>query len=202
MIQYGEWKINANILKTKMYYDAFSMPTDKFARNFRVYCDMLTREEREFFDSIGIDPKCAYVKSLGMKNGKAVPTSGYYFIFGEYVSTPHQPTVTIEELIENGLVAFTKNHSVKIGSFRFEFQLPSDPNADIPENMPENCSCGRFWCDTLPWLLTEKCDKRVKEVSSLDRFLSRFARKSTAKKREAVYSDSFRTGKLVAATNF
>ena len=202
MIQYGEWKINADVIKTRMFYEAFSMPSDKFARNFRVYCDMLTKEERDFFESFGIDPKCAYVKSLGMRGGKVVPTTGYYLIFGEYESTPVQPTVTIEQLIENGLVAFSKNHSVKIGSFRFEFQLPSDPNADIPESMPENCICVRFWCDTLPWLITEKCDKKVKEASYMDRFLSRFARRSLAKKNAPVYSESISSGKLATATNF
>jgi len=201
MIQYGEWKINANILKTKMYYDAFSMPTDKFARNYRVYCDMLTREEREFFDSFGIDPKCAYVKSLGMKNGKIVPTSGYYFIFGDFEGTPAQPTVSVEDLIRYGITSFGKDNAVRVGSFRFEFQLPSDPNADIPDNMPENCICVRFFCDTLPWLINEKCDKKVKEASGLDKLLSRFARRNTVKGSSA-YADSFRTGKLATATNF
>ena len=104
MIQYGEWKINTDITATRELYSSFEMPKDKFAKNFRAYCDMLSAEEREFFDNFGIDPKCAKVKSLGMRNGKTVPTSGYYYIHGDFVSTPHQPTVTIEELIENGLV--------------------------------------------------------------------------------------------------
>ena len=202
MIQYGEWKINADITKTRGFYSSFEMPKDKFSKNFRAYCDNLSSEENEFFSSLGIDPKCAYVKSLGMRNGKTVPTSGYYYIFGDFAGTPSQPTVTIEELIENGLVAFTKDHSIRVGAFRFEFQLPSNPKSDIPDDMPENCICLRFWCDTLPWLLTEKCDRRAKEASYLDRFLSRFARKSAPKRTEVAYGEMFRKSTYAAATSF
>ena len=55
MIQYGEWKINADITATRELYSSFEMPKDKFAKNFRAYCDMLSAEEREFFDNFGID---------------------------------------------------------------------------------------------------------------------------------------------------
>jgi hypothetical protein len=202
MIQYGEWKINADITATRELYSSFEMPKDKFAKNFRAYCDMLSAEEREFFDNFGIDPKCAKVKSLGMRNGKMVPTSGYYYICGDFVSTPHQPTVTIEELIENGLVAFTKDHSIHIGAFRFEFQLSSNPNSDIPDDMPEGCICLRFWCDTLPWLLAEKCDKKVKAASGFDRFLSRFARKNVSKHSEVAYGEMFCKSTYATATSF
>ena len=200
LIQYGEWKINADIIKTRMYYYSFEAPKDQFSRNFQAYCDRLSREEREFFNAFGIDPKCAYIQSLGMSSRKTAPCGGYYYIFGRYEGTPVQPEISVYELMENGF-AKIRDNSFKIGAFRFEFQLPSDPNSDIPEGMPENCICLRFWCEDMQWLLSEKCEKTLKEVSHAERVLAKIVAKLTSR-RVREEKPEYPAGALLTATSF
>ena len=72
-IQYGEWKINADVAKTRSYYSKFEKPMDQYSRNFQAYCDGLSHEEQKFFDSLGIDPKCVCIESLGKTSKKTAP---------------------------------------------------------------------------------------------------------------------------------
>lgn len=201
IIQYGDWKINADVLKTKMYYSTFAVSGDQFSRNFREYCKTLTNEEREFFDSFGIDPTCANVSGLGIAGKKTAPTDGYFYIFGNYESVPVQPMASIDELIKNGLSMFSKDNSVKIGGFRFEFQRSDDPNSDIPDGMPENCICVRFFCDEMAWLLPEKLHTTLTEKSSLGKAFARFTNKIKRSKK-AENACACHGGELLCATGF
>ncbi|MBQ8393316.1 MAG: hypothetical protein IJX51_06045 [Clostridia bacterium] len=200
LIQYGEWKIKADVIKTRMYYYSFEAPNDQFSRNFQAYCDRLSREERDFFNSFGIDPKCVYVESLGVLGKRTAPTGGYYYIFGKYENTPSQPEISVYELMKNGF-AGSKDNSIKIGAFRFEFQLPEDPNADIPEDMPKDCICLRFWCEDMQWFLPEKGEKTLKEVSHMEKILAKIASKLKSRKSVGAEADCHATT-LVAANGF
>ena len=201
IVQYGDWKINADVLKTKMYYSAFAVSNDQFSRNFREYCKTLTNEEREFFDSFGIDPMCANVSGLGIAGKKTAPTDGYFYIFGSYESVPSQPTASVDDLIKNGLSMFSKDNSVKIGAFRFEFQRNDDPNSDIPNGMPESCLCVRFYCDEMAWLLPEKLHTTLTENSSLGNVFARLTSKLRRGKKTEDAS-SYHSGELLCATSF
>ncbi len=200
-VQYGEWKIKADILKTRSYYSTFAKGTDRFSRNFQKYCNKLSKEERAFFDFFGIDPTCAYVQSLGMSHKGTVPTSGYYYIFGEYAGAPYQPAISVETLMKQGF-GTRKDNSLKIGSFCFEFQFPTDPHSDIPHNIPENCICLRFFCEDVEWLLSEKCEKRYKQVSRFERFFAKISAKMAFPKSKKDESQAYETGVFLAATSF
>ncbi len=201
IIQYGDWKIDADVLKTKMYYSAFSAAEDQFSRNFRKYCETLSKEEKEFFDSFGIDPMCANVSGLGIAGKKTASTDGYYYIFGNYESTPTQPSASVDELIKHGLSMFSKDSSIKIGAFRFEFQRATDPHSDIPEGMPEDCICVRFYCDDMAWLLPEKLHTTLTEASSVGKLFAKLASKlRRSKKTEG--TAACQSGTLLAATGF
>lgn len=200
-IQYGEWKINADVTKTRAYYSTFEKPVDQYSRNFQAYCDGLSYEEKKFFDSLGIDPKCVCIESLGKTSKKTAPSSGYYYVYGSYESAPYQPEISVEQLMKNGFGSSLKDNSFKVGSFRFEFQRTSDPCSDIPADMPENCICLRFFCDDVEWLLKEKSEKTVKRSSHLDKILSKLSKKFTAKSKkdkECAYDG----GMLLTATCF
>ena len=200
-IQYGEWKINADVIKTISYYSTFEKPMDQYSRNFQAYCDSLSYEEKKFFDSLGIDPKCVCIESLGKTSKKTAPSSGYYYVYGSYESAPCQPEISVEQLMKNGFGNALKDNSFKVGSFRFEFQRASDPCSDIPADMPENCICLRFFCDDVEWLLKEKSEKAVKRSSHLDKILSKLSKRFTAKckkDKECAYDG----GMLLTATCF
>ncbi len=160
-IQYGEWKINADLTKTKSYYSAFEKPMDQYSRNFQAYCDSLSSEEKEFFDSLGIDPKCVCIESVGKTGRGTAPSSGYYYVYGSYESAPAEPQISVEQLMKNGFGDALKDNSFKVGAFRFEFQRDTDPCADIPADMPENCICLRFFCEDIKWLPKEKNERSV-----------------------------------------
>lgn len=199
-IQYGEWKINADIKRTKSYYSEFKKPTDQYSRNFQAYCDGLSSEEKEFFDSLGIDPKCVCIESIGKTGRGTVPSSGYYFVYGSYEDMPAQPEISVEQLVKNGFGAALRDNSFKVGAFRFEFQSAADPNSDIPSNMPESCICLRFSCDNIKWLLKEKSIKSVKRTTHFERLFARFSR--SAHKEKSANVKSFDGGKLLTATGF
>ena len=198
-ISYGEWTIDANITRTRMYYGRMSAALDQFSRNFRLYCDRLTGEEHAFFDAFGIDPKRIFVENTDVTGKRSTSIGGYFYIFGRFISTPSQPSVSVSELIKNGFSAFNKDTSVKIGSFNFEFQLESDPYCDIPDDMPDECICVRFFCEDMEWLLPEKCRGSVRVRSRIDKLLSgiagRVPRKERAEKRDKVNA-----ARLLAAT--
>ena len=201
IVQYGDWKINADVFKTKMYYSAFAVSDDQLSRNFREYCKNLTKEEKAFFDSFGIDPSCACVNGFGMSGKKSAPTDGYFYIFGNYESVPAQPVASIDDLIKNGLSMFSKDHSVRIGAFRFEFQRSDDPNSDIPDDMPKSCICVRFYCDEMAWLLPEKANCPLSDSSNLAKAFAKISSKlKRAKKHQS--TSIYQSGTLLSATGF
>lgn len=201
-IQYGEWKINADITKTRSYYSAFEKPVDQYSRNFQAYCDSLTSEERAFFDSFGIDPKCVYVESVGKTDKNTTPTSGYYYLYGSYESAPSQAEISVEELMKNGFGKALKDNSFKVGSFVFEFQRDTDPCADIPGDMPESCICLRFFCEDMKWLLKEKSGKSAKRPSRFERMLAGISKKLFSSKGRDAKKISCEGGNLLTATCF
>jgi len=200
-IQYGEWKINADIKRTKSYYSEFKKPTDQYSRNFQMYCEGLSAEEKSFFDSFGIDPQCVRIESLGETERGLAPSGGYYYVFGSYESAPEQPDISLEQLMKEGFGNTLRDTSVKIGGFRFEFQRVTDPHSDIPDGMPADCLCIRFFCENMKWLLNEKSNKTVKPPSVIEKIFARLSKRFTAKCKKNTEC-AYDGGMLLTATCF
>lgn len=156
-VQYGPWKIDVDIEKTKEYYKKYKLSTSQSNRNFQKYCKMLSVEERSFFESLGITPECCDVDpTLGVTKDKRSPCGGYYIVCGRYIENPPENLITIEELVENDFIDNRPDNRIYIGAFQFNFQCEDYEIKNIPEDMPEGFICIRFWCENMRWLLKEK----------------------------------------------
>ena len=162
-VQYGLWKISVDLERTKQYYRSFQAPDTQANRNFVRYCEQLTSEEKDFFNSFGIDPVCCDIEHCGADKKGNFPCGGYYFICGKYLSYPPEERITIEELENSGFVDERTDSTVTIGCFEFDFQCEDHVIRNIPEDMPEGFLCIRFWCESMKWLLSEKPEELMYE---------------------------------------
>ena len=154
--KYGEWEIDVDKEKTTQLYRQMPVYQSQVYRNFVKYCETLSKEEHQFFEELCINPLVCNIDTPGTSK-KRLPCGGYYFIYGKYVKAPKEETTAAEELMGNDFVDDRPDLSVYVGGFQFNFQNPENEFCDIPEDMPDGCICIRFWCEEMPWLLSEKC---------------------------------------------
>ena len=83
----------------------------------------------------------------------------------------------------------------------FSLVLTSCGDSDIPDGMPENCICVRFYCDEMAWLLPEKLNTTLTEKSSLGKAFARFTNKIKRSKK-AENACACHGGELLCATGF
>ena len=155
-VKYGDWVIAVDIEKTKEYYKNFKRIDNQANRNFSEYCNIMSDEEKSFFDSFGITPECCAINHIGVDRKKRFPCGGYYLICGEYLKYPKEELITIEELAENDFIDERDDPHIDVGIFQFDFQREGAVICDIPEDMPEGFICVRFWCENMRWILDEK----------------------------------------------
>lgn len=65
--------------------------------------------------------------------------------------------MTPEELAEKDFVDDRPERTVHIGVFDFNFENPADECCIAPDDIPDGCIGVDFWCEEMPWLLSEKC---------------------------------------------
>lgn len=158
IVRYGKWEISADTEKTKEYYRNYAVNSNQANRNFAKFCEQLTDEEKSFFESFGIDPLCCEIEHIGVNRRKEFPCGGYYLICGKYLKYPEEELMSVEELAENDFEDVREDPRINIGQFEFDFQCEEYIFKDIPENMPNDFICVRFWCENMRWLLAEKPD--------------------------------------------
>jgi len=164
--KYGAWEIAVDIEKTRDYYSRYQVKDTQIQRNFIEYCQTLSSEERNFFDSLGIDPTCCEVESiLGASSRGELDCLGFYYVCGEYLKFPPFTAITIEELAANNFVDPIPDPSVTVGNFKFEFAHPERPYPNIPDDLPEGYICVHFICEKTKWLLNEPCEKIMNPFS-------------------------------------
>ena len=162
-VQYGDWKIAVDIERTKEYYNIYKTNDNQANRNFAEYCQNLTTEEKAFFDVFGIDPTCCEIEHIGADKKGNFPCGGYYLVCGKYLEYPPEELITIDELAENDFIDERPDPRIDIGIFQFDFQCEDYEFKDIPEDIPEDFICIRFWCEDMKWLLPEKPEEMMYE---------------------------------------
>lgn len=163
ILQYGEWKIAVDIEKTKQFYENYKKNDTQANRNFAKYCEKLSNEEQEFFNSFAITPECCEIEHIGVSKEGDFPCGGYYLVCGKYLEYPPENIITAEELAENDFIDERPDQRIQIGLFQFDFQVDSYQFNEIPENIPEGFICIRFWCEEMKWLLHENPEEIMYE---------------------------------------
>lgn len=163
ILQYGEWKIAVDIEKTKQYYENYKKNDTQANRNFTKYCEKLSNEEQEFFNSLAITPECCEIEHIGVSKKGDFPCGGYYLVCGKYLEYPPENLMTVEELAENDFIDERPDQRIQIGLFQFDFQVDSYQFNEIPENIPDGFICIRFWCEEMKWLLNENPEEIMYE---------------------------------------
>lgn len=158
VVKYGKWEISVDLEKTKEYYQNYVINNNQANRNFAKCCELLTEEEKSFFESFAILPQCCEIEHIGVNKKKEFPCGGYYLICGRYLKYPEEELISVEELAENDFKDAREDPRISIGRFEFDFQCEEHLIKDIPENMPNGFICVRFWCENMRWLLDEKPD--------------------------------------------
>lgn len=161
-VQYGPWKIAVDLEKTRAYYATYPKKEEQANRNFALYCERLSEEERAFFDSFGIDPLCCEIEHIGVSRKGNFPCGGFYPVRGTYLERPPQKLITDQPLEEESEEAYPDTR-VCLGVFRFEFLCKDYMFHYIPEDLPEGFLCIRFWCEDMKWLLKETPEERMEE---------------------------------------
>lgn len=158
IVKYGEWEIDIETEKTKQYYNSLTITDDRQVyRNFAKYCESLTKEEQDFFDSFAINPLICKIVTVG-KSKKKLPCGGHYYVYGKYINTPKEIVWTVEQFSGRNRIDDYPDPKVTVGVFQFDFQNPENQFCNIPEDIPEGCICIHFWCEKMPWLLEENCE--------------------------------------------
>lgn len=155
--------IEIDIEKTKEYYRNFEREDTQGNRNFEKYCEKLSEDEKEFFETFGIDPLGCNIEHFGVSRKKTLPCGGDYLVCGRYLQYPKIGWITVEELVENNFEdTYEEKIDVTVGNFWFQF-LNKDEFEPVPEEMPEGFIKINFWCEELPWVLKEKCEEKLLE---------------------------------------
>ena len=162
-VQYGEYTISVDIEKTAEYYRNYHVQQTQANRNFAKYCETLSDEEKEFFNSFAINPICCEIEHIGVSSKGNFPCGGFFLVCGEYLEFPHENLITVEDLAANDFVDDRPDPRINIGMFQFDFQCAEYEISDIPDDMPEGFICIRFWCENMKWLLDEKAEEQMYE---------------------------------------
>ena len=190
IVQYGEWKIEVDTEETKRYYNSQRLAyPQKYQlqanRNLAKYCEMMSDDEKSFFNSFGIDPVYTELSTIGVSRKGEYPCGGNYFVCGKYLEHPEEIVLTPEDLFdESGNEIEYPDYRVTMGLFQFDFQYPGDEFSEIPEDIPEGFICISFWCENMKWLLDEPCEEKMYEAPKLWE-IGRRIKESVNNKREA-----------------
>lgn len=161
-LQFGEWVIEVDIETTKEYYKHLSPSAhSQCYSNYSKYCETLSSEEKQFFESLGIDPCRCDVSTIGMDKDGTYPTFGSYCVIGRFLEKPVEILWTVEELKARDFVDDRPDHRLYIGKYQFAFLDPDSPFSEIPEEIPDNMIFIEFSAETIPWLLNEKCEQKL-----------------------------------------
>lgn len=198
--------IEVDIEKTKEYYRNFKVLDTQGNRNYQKYCETMSAEEREFFDTFGVDPACCNVVHFGISRKKTLCCDGQYVICGRYLEYPKNEWILLDDFVANGLETDNPTPDTIVGGFWFSFKdkeeewEKEDPDESYVE-IPEGFIKFSFEYEELPWLLKEKCEekewepprfweihRKIKEIIEEKRSLEELA-EATATKFENCFAE-------------
>ncbi len=162
LLTFGSWIIDVDFDRTNLYYQNYTLPDEnQIYRNYCEFCKNMFSEEKNFFESLSLNPLYCNPISFGLTKEKTIPTFANFFIAGKYINCPKEELLTPTEILSEDYVDLSEKRDVQLGRLSIEFQ---DPNAifhTIPDNLPEGFLCFTLWVHELPWLLKEKCNSKM-----------------------------------------
>ena len=143
VVKFGEWVIFLDEDMTKALYAEMPESYNDASLKFREVCEKLTNDERKFFESLCIKPKCCKVALQTDIRGRS-SLVGKYFLYGSFLKRPEDDVTLVDDFVARGLRCTPRDNSVYVGNFKFRFQSPLHLANTIPEDMPEGCICLDF----------------------------------------------------------
>lgn len=170
IFEFGEYKIDIDVEKTKKYFEEIEMNECQANRNFQKYVNELMNDnEKAFFASLHIDlSKVDICYGLLSKNKKWTCNMQTYII-GEFLSYPETDYMTLDEVREQGIEILKNIESnvITVGNFLVHIYTP-DEYDNISDDYKNSIYVELDVID-IPWLLDEKC--KDKEASETAEFL-------------------------------
>lgn len=130
-LKIGSWIIEVDISKTKAFYEKQPLITEEwdsdFDQNYVLACEKFPKEVKDFFHSLGVDPRKQGEVSEYKENKDGTHIyGGFYFIVGSIISGPDFWVCTEEGLTPN----FEKVNGMQIA---FTNELALTPDVELPE---------------------------------------------------------------------
>lgn len=167
---YGEYKINIDEENTKKFFAETEMDDSQANRNFQKYVnELMSEEEREFFDSLHIDLSKVDICYGLLSRNKKWTCNIQTYIIGRFLSYPETAFASIEDVAENVFEVLddTQTNDITIGNFQIHIFTPEEYEHGSEDY--ENSIYIEFDVKDIPWLLNEKCEE--KEPSKIVEFL-------------------------------
>ena len=163
-VTFGEWVIDVDVETTKEYYQNHPIENNgQITRNFLAFCNMLTEEERSFFDLMGIDIRSVeFVDDFAVQGEhKTILTPFRCFISGIFIKKAEMPAFSFDEWQEKMDEGYQfPDNNIHVGRFQLQFN-GGDENGNCAPDKPENFPAPAIQIGVVvyvPWLLKEKCN--------------------------------------------
>jgi hypothetical protein len=130
-LKIGSWIIEVDISKTKAFYEKQPLLTEEwdsdFEQNYVLACEKFSKDVKDFFYSLGVDPRKQGEVSEYKENKDGTHIyGGFYFIVGNIISGPDFWINTVEGLTPN----FETVNGMQIA---FTNELAMTPDDELPK---------------------------------------------------------------------
>ena len=116
---FGQWGFKIDVEKTKEYYKEYNRPKTDADRNFYENYKDLSAEEKEFFDSFGIDVFSCLKETICIKTNETemLNCKVYCPVCAESVSIPDIYSLPVEEIIDCHIKGILDEQDERVGRF-------------------------------------------------------------------------------------
>ncbi|MDE5605470.1 MAG: DUF4275 family protein [Eubacterium sp.] len=179
IFEYGKYKIDIDEEKTKKLFDEAKIEDTQSNRNFQKYvAEMMSDEERAFFESLHIDLSKVNILYGYLSRNKKWCCDAEIYVNGKFVSYPETAFVTMDDVKEKGLEILNNIDAddIFVGNFQIHIYSPAPEEYfsefyEKSDDIVEDLIHLTIQSENLPWLLDEKC--KEKEMSKFMEFLER-----------------------------
>jgi hypothetical protein len=159
ILKYGDFEISSDVQMTKDYYSDLLPSRTQASRNFAEYYKNINKEEKAFFENLGIDPKKIDFSGTYNKKEKTLLCTGYAYFCGEYIKSGCPGLITPERFMDDSDTLDKDNkNSFVVGSFEFAFEKEEIASAC---GVPEGFFAISVTSANIPWLLDEKPEREI-----------------------------------------
>ena len=163
ILKYGDFEISSDVQMTKDYYSDLLPSRTQASRNFAEYYKNINKEEKAFFENLGIDPKKIDFSGTYNKKEKTLLCTGYAYFCGEYIKSGCPGLITPERFMDDSDTLDEDNkNSFVVGSFEFAFEKEEIASAC---GVPEGFFAISVTSANIPWLLDEKPEREIIAMS-------------------------------------